>query len=125
MSAAGVMNRLFTQHGSEIHTAFPARVLSRSGDTARIQPLFQYNGAPQAPLEGGPIPRSVRKFEEVTETVEGTATHWTRAKPPESGDIVYCVVAEQTLGSAWKGGSTDRVGELHHQLGDAVIVAIF
>ena len=119
------MNVLFTQHGAEIHTAFPARVLSCSGDTAKIQPLFNFNGAPAAPLEGIPVPQSVRKAETVTETVDGVTTHWTKLKPPEAGDIVYCVVAEQTLGSAWKGTGTDRVGQLHHEPGDAVIVAVF
>lgn len=119
------MNTLFQQHGAAIHTAFPARVLSCSGNTAKIQPLFNVNGAPAEPLEGIPIPQSVRKAQVVTETVDGTETHWTKLLPPEAGDIVYCVVAEQTLGSAWKGKSMDRVGELHHQMGDAVIVAIF
>lgn len=119
------MNALFAQHGAAIHTAFPAKVLSCSGNTAKVQPLFNFNGAPATPLDGVPVPQSVRKAEVVTETVEGTTTHWTKLLPPQAGDIVYCVVAEQTLGSTWKGKSADRVGNLHHQLGDAVIVAIF
>lgn len=125
MSAAGTMNALFASHGAAIHTAFPAKVLSCNGTTAKIQPLFNFNGAPSTPLEGIPVPQSVRKAEVITETVEGVPTHWTKLSPPSVGDIVYCVVAEQTLGSAWKGKSADRVGNLHHQLGDAVIVAIF
>ena len=125
MSAAGTMNALFESHGAAIHTAFPARVLACSGTTAKVQPLFNFNGAPAAPLDGVPVPQSVRKAEVVTETVEGSTTHWTKLLPPEIGDIVYCVVAEQTLGGTWKGKSADRVGNLHHQLGDAVIVAIF
>lgn len=119
------MNALFNSHGAAIHTAFPARVLACNGTTAKIQPLFNYNGAPSAPLDGVPVPQSVRKARVVTETVDGFATHWTELLPPETGDIVYCVVAEQTLGGTWKGKSADRVGGLHHQLGDAVIVAVF
>ena len=47
------MNALFAQHGAAIHTAFPAKVLSCSGNTAKVQPLFNFNGAPATPLDGG------------------------------------------------------------------------
>jgi hypothetical protein len=90
-----------------------------------VQPLFNINGAGSVPIDGVPVPQSVRKYAVKTETVEGTTTHWTEAVPPSAGDIVYCVCAEQTLGSSWKGVAVDRIGDLHHQLGDAVIVAIF
>ena len=119
------MNGLLERQGASIHTAFPARVLSCSGTTAKIQPLFNFNGQPSSPLDGVPVPQSVRKAQVVIEVVEGTTTHWTKLVPPEAGDIVYCLVAEQTLGGAWKGKNVDRVGQLHHQLGDAVIVAVF
>lgn len=125
MSIVGNMNRVTDRAGAAIHTAFPAKILSVSGSTAKVQPLFNYNGSAAAPIESVPIPKSVRKALVVTETVDGVSTHWTKLIPPEPGDIVYCLVAEQTLGNAWKGQSIDRVGGLHHQLGDAVIIAIF
>ncbi len=108
MSIAGSIDNLMEASGAQIHTAFTAKILSVSGDTAKIQPLFLYAGAKQAPISGVPIPQSVSK-----------------AKPVEPGDIVYCVCAEQTLGGSWKGQYTERVGRLHHQLSDAVIIAVF
>lgn len=125
MSAAGQLHQLMNQNGASIHTAFPAKVLSCNGTTAKVQPLFTFAGNPSTPIDGVPVPQSVRKAVVQTETVEGVATHWTELKPPEAGDIVYCLCAEQTLDGAWKGKATGRVGNLHHQLGDAVIVAIF
>ena len=125
MSAASKMNAILNQSGAAIHTAFPAKVLSCDGTTAKVQPLFTFAGAPAAPIDGVPVPQSVRKASVETEIVDGFATHWTKLTPPEAGDIVYCLCAEQTLDGTWKGKTSGRVGELHHQLGDAVIVAIF
>lgn len=133
MALAGSLDNIMEASGAQIHTGFPAKVLSVSGDTAKIQPLFYYAGAKQGALSGVPIPQSVRKAKVVEEKVVDTydngsktyTTHYTKLVPPEPGDIVYCLCAEQTLGSSWQGQYTGRVGRLHHQLSDAVIIAIF
>lgn len=125
MSAAGKMNDMMDRSGAAIHTAFPAKVISCNGKTAKVQPLFNYAGQGSTPIDGVPVPQSVRKYSVKTETVEGVTTHWTETSPPTAGDIVFCLCAEQTLGGSWKGSAVDRVGNLHHQLSDAVIVAIF
>lgn len=125
MSAFSNFNSSIDNNMAAIHTGFPAKVLSCDGTKAKVQPLFTVGGVAAQPIDGVPVPQSVRKAETVTETVEGQETHWTKPSPPSAGDIVYCVCAEQTLGASWKGSQTDRVGGLHHQMGDAVIVAIF
>lgn len=125
MSVAAKMNTMLNQNSAAVHTAFPARVLTCSGTEAKVQPLFNYNGKGASPIDGVPVPQSVRKYKVRTEVADGVTTHWTETVPPQAGDIVYCLCAEQTLGGAWRGEAIDRVGDLHHQLGDAVIVAIF
>lgn len=125
MSSVSAMNKIMERGGATIHTGFPAKVLTCNGSTAKLQPLFNYNGQAATPLDGVPVPKSVRKFSVVEEVAGGTITHWTKASPPEPGDVVYCLCAEQTLGASYKGTPTGRVGNLHHQLSDAVVVAIF
>nr|DAY04081.1 MAG TPA: hypothetical protein [Caudoviricetes sp.] len=125
MSIQSNLSGILSRSGEGLHTAFTAKVLASDGATATVQPLYSPSGAPAVPLEGVPIPRSVRKAETVTEATADGPTHWTKLTPPEAGDIVLCVCTEHVLGDSWRGGSVSRVGDIHHQMGDAVIAAIF
>ena len=115
MSIQSNLSGILSRSGEGLHTAFTAKVLASDGTTATVQPLYSPSGAP----------RSVRKAETVTEATADGPTHWTKLTPPEAGDIVLCVCTEHVLGESWRGGSVSRVGDMHHQMGDAVIAAIF
>ena len=125
MSAANTINNLLDFSGLQIHTAFPARIISISGNTATVQPLFNTNGTMTAPIAGVPLPQSVLKPSPQSETVEDDEVEWTEYVPPDPGDIVYCVCAEKPLGSTWRGSAENNPGGLHHRMGDAGIVAVF
>ena len=105
----------------DLHTAFLGKILSVSGDTAKIQPLGltkEIGGEAQsyAPVSSVPITNQARyKFKVNGEEVT--------AKPIENGDIVICVCCDRDITDAKRGKSVlPPIG--HHTMSDCVIVGI-
>ena len=67
MSIQSNLSGILSRSGEGLHTAFTAKVLASDGATATVQPLYSPSGVPAVPLEGVPIPQSVREAETVTE----------------------------------------------------------
>lgn len=110
---------------SGIHTAYLAKVLSVSGNTAKIQPLGLYTAADgttkaQSVLTQVPILEHVRHYTLVKQSLsvdvsEGwgsisPSTHPTgdnvghlKIEPLRAGDIVVCLCCEQNISEAKRG----------------------
>lgn len=105
----------------DLHTAFLGKVLSVSGNSAKVQPLGltkEIGGKAEsyAPVSSVPITNHARyKFKIKGEEV--------KAEPIENGDIVICVCCDRDITEAKQGRSVlPPVG--HHTMSDCVIVGI-
>lgn len=122
MSLATAIKNIVEEESKKIHVAFLAKILSVSGNKAKIQPLGlikDYGGAAkkQAPLTGIHIARSARY--KISSNKDGEAVLTAIAK----GDTVLCVCCDRNIDSALKGeNSLPPVG--YHNQSDCVIVAI-
>lgn len=140
MSLQKLINDSIDERLKSLHCAFIAKILSVSGDKARIQPLGltkQYGGTAQkqAVISNVHISRSAlykftRKdityvtnvnFGAKTTTKETTAV--CEAIPIQAGDIVICVCCDRNIDAALKGkNELPPVG--FHNKSDCVIVSI-
>lgn len=131
---------------SGIHTAYLAKVLSVSGDTAKIQPLGLNQHADgttsnQSVLTQVPIAQHVRHFTLVKQSMSisdtwsgggsiSPATHPTgdnvghlKIEPIRAGDIVVCICCERNISEAKKGvNSITPAGR--HDMSDSVIIGL-
>lgn len=121
MSFNTTLNKLIDEKLKSLHVAFLAKVLSVSGNKAKIQPLGltrQYGGTAQkqAVITGVHIAESARN----KLSTEKSAVV---LKPLAIGDIVICVCCDRNIDSALKGeNALPPVG--YHNQSDCVIVAI-
>ena len=111
-----------------LHTAYLAKVISVSGNTAKIQPLGLYQNQgekeeKQSVLTAVPIMKNVKKFKLTTISVcEGSWTGY-QPYPREAGDIAVCICCERNITEAKKGKNVlPPVG--HHQMSDSIIIGI-
>lgn len=106
----------------DLHTAFLGKVISVSGDSAKVQPLGmtkEIGGAakPFAPVSSVPITQQARYKLKVS----GEAV--VSASPIESGDVVICVCCDRDITAAKQGKSVLPPAG-HHTMSDCVIVGI-
>lgn len=132
----------------DVHTAYLAKVLSVSGDTAKIQPLGMTKevgkeAIAQSPLSN--IPIATHKFKEVSASVVTGVTlstkktdgyvssaslnvtketiNFLQEENVKKGDIVVCICCERNITEAKKGKNTELpVG--HHSMSDSIIIAV-
>ncbi len=148
IGAQTIINDLIDEKLLALNTAFLAKVISVSGNSAKIQPLNrvkQYGGAAktQAVLTDVPIlhnakyklkPVDVEYVESISTThsagyVSSVTAHKKTLKTYEregisKGDIVFCVCSDRDSTEAKRGNiSTPPVG--HHNQSDAFIVGIY
>lgn len=105
----------------DLHTAFLARILSVSGNAAKIQPLGLTketggNAKAYAPVSSVPITRQARFKLSVD---DGILT----AYPISSGDIVICICCDRDITEA-KRGNNSLPPTGHHSMSDCVIVGV-
>lgn len=119
------------------HTAFLAKVIQVTANTATIQPLNMIKAVggqakKQAVLQNVPILQNAKKFKikkikTSSETVQGQShTHEIEVLEVveiEIGDIVYCLCAERDITETRRGNfATPARG--HHMLTSAIIVGV-
>jgi hypothetical protein len=127
-----VLSELIEQKLLNLHTAFFAKVLSVSGNNAKIQPLnmIKANGkqAQKQAVITVPIMKNVRKFSTKTVTVTTEMDDKFSMTIPtistiSAGDIVYCLCGERDITETKKGNfATPPTG--HHRISDAVVVGV-
>lgn len=105
----------------DLHTAFLARILSVSGNAAKIQPLGLTketggNAKAYAPISSVPITQQARFKLSVD---DGVLT----ASPISSGDIVICICCDRDITEA-KSGNNSLPPPGHHSMSDCVIVGV-
>ena len=135
MSFTTIINDIFDEKLKSLHVAFIAKILSISGNTAKIQPLGltkQYGGTAQkqSVLTGVRIAESARQkitTKEITYVYNANGDKKTETivvpSPLSVGDIVICVCCDRNIDAALKGeNSLPPVG--YHMQSDCVIVAI-
>ena len=140
MSMSTVLKNMLEENNMNLNGAFLAKILSVSGNKAKIQPLGLTKGygteaRKQAPITKVHIANSARykitakEIEYVTEV--GFAAFSTQTKketiavatPIKAGDIVLCVCCDRNIDAALKGeNALPPVG--CHNKSDCVIVAI-
>ena len=120
-----------------LHTAYLAKVLSVSGNRAKIQPLgmtkaYGANAQKQSVLTSVPILKSAYKVKEKkityitdvdfdTKKVTKETTTISEIVPISAGDIVLCDVCERDITDA-KNGNNVIPALGHHNMSDSVIV---
>lgn len=118
MSAATeVINTLINNALMQTHTAFCGKVISVSGNLAKVQPLNMVkanggNAQKQAVIPNVPILQPAYKS---TETLKNNI---------KAGDTVFCVCAERDITETRK-GIFALPARGRHNLSDAVIVGKF
>ena len=105
----------------DLHTAFPARVLSTSGNLAKIQPMGltkEVGGTAKsyAPLASVPVTKQAQ-YKVSVEDGE------LKASPLEPGDIVICVCCDRDITEA-KCGRDVLPPAGHHNMSDCIIVGV-
>jgi hypothetical protein len=131
-TSSNVLNDLIEQKLLSLHTAFFAKVISVSGNNAKIQPLnmIKANGkqAKKQAVMTVPILKNVRKFATKTVTITTEMDDKFSITIPtvstiSSGDIVYCACGEREITDNKKGKfSVPTTG--HHRMSDAVIIGV-
>lgn len=129
--ASSVINGIIEQKLLNLHTAYFAKVISVSGNTAKIQPLNMVkavgkNAKKQAVMTV-PILQNVKKFKEGTRTItvsgERVSFSVLEAVSISAGDTVLCLCGERDITETKKGNfAIPPVG--HHRLSDSVIVGV-
>lgn len=115
----------------QIHTAYLGKVLSISGNTARIQPLTKYKALQGQSKEQSTttaiIPPNIKfKTEEITYLVSETSSRTKTVVVPASlavGDIVYVGVCDRDITYAKKGVISEATHR-HHDINDGVILRV-
>lgn len=112
----------------QVHTAFVGKILSVSGNSAKVQPLSmikQMDGRAIKPavLSDVPICGNVRHVSSKTITVEGTSFEVPVLTNPVAGDVVLCLCADRDS-SVTRRGNFAEPSWGHHSLSDAFIVGL-
>lgn len=142
MGAYKYFDELMENKLSGLHTAYLAKVLSVSGNTAKIQPLGMYkdnngNVKKQSILTKVPIANHVRHYTLVKQTLSihgdcsiSPSTHPTadnighvKVEPLRAGDIVVCICCERNISEAKNGNNTVLV-KGRHSMSDSIIIAL-
>lgn len=119
------------------HTAFCAKVIQVSENTATIQPLNMIKAVGkqakrQAVLQHVPILQNAKKFkikkintsrEEIQEESHSHEVEIWEVVGVEKDDIVYCLCAERDITEARRGNFSIPPTR-HHELSDAIIIGI-
>lgn len=125
-----------------LHTAYLAKVLSVSNNTAKIQPLglvTDENGSnyKQSVLTSVPICEHVRHYTLVKQTISfsgdgsiSPSTHPTgenvghiKIEPIKAGDIVVCICCERNISDAKKGVNA-IIPAGRHSMSDSIIIGV-
>lgn len=140
MGHLSILNDLMEEKLLSLNTAFIAKVLSVSGNTAKIQPLnmvkqYGKKAEKQSVLSSVPILNNARyklsaaSIEYVssvnfdTKSVSKKTLNTCKRESISKGDIVFCVCADRDITEARRG--KEAVPSLgHHSQSDAVIVGI-
>ena len=130
MSLQKLINDVFDEKSKSLYVAFIAKILSVSGNKAKIQPLGltkQYGGTAQeqSVIAGVHISQSaLYKFSTDTISFDDGETHSLGViEPIAAGDIVLCVCCDRNIDAALKGrNELPPVG--CHNKADCVIVSI-
>ena len=142
MGSYKFLDMLMEQKINSVHTAYLAKVLSVSGNTAKIQPLGMYEDAngklkKQSVLSNVPIAKNVWHYTLVKQTMSvsgdcslsptvhptGDNVGHIKIEPIKAGDIVVCICCESNISDAKKGENTLTVGA-RHSMSDSVIIAL-
>lgn len=109
------------------HTAFCGKVLSVSGDFAKVQPLNMIKNAGETPqkqavIQQVPILKPTTRIKRVT--LDGEECDVIMESNIAAGDTVFCVCAERDITETRK-GNFDTPVQGRHSLSNAVIVGKF
>lgn len=129
MSFSTMVKNIVEEESKKIHCAFLAKILSVSGEKAKIQPLGlirDYGGTAkkQAPITNVHISSSAR-YKITSKTITCDGVRQTVAVPTSiaKGDVVLCVCCDRNIDAALKGqNSLPPVG--YHNQSDCIIVSI-
>lgn len=148
MGILSVLNNMIENKLRALHTAYLAKVLSVSGNTAKIQPLgyvkaYGEAAQKQSPLSNVPIAtqkivnETIEVVDKVSLELEKDGDNVTDVKlnitnktvtipqveSISAGDIVICVCCERDITQAKNGNNTvPAIG--HHSMSDSVIVGV-
>ena len=111
-----------------LHTAYLAKVLSVSGNTAKIQPLgltkeIGEKAMKQSVLTAVPIMQTVKKFKIKTIPVGDHTWSGYQPFPIEAGDIAVCICCERNITDAKKGRNVLPPSG-HHNMSDSIIIGV-
>lgn len=122
-----IIDTLIEQRLLNLHTAYFAKVLSVSDDTAKIQPLFMAKEkgekAQKRAVLTAPILKNVKKLSTQTMTINGSSVTLPKVTNIEEGDVVYVMCAERDISEA-KHGKCYVPALGHHRISDSVIVGV-
>lgn len=112
----------------QMHTAFVGKLISVSGNTAKVQPLSmikQRDGKLIKPavLPSVPICGNVKKIGQKTITIEGQSFTVPELSGLSGNEIVLCVCSERDSSETRRGKMSEPAFG-HHSLSDAFIVGI-
>ena len=128
MGNGSIIQMMIEQALLNTHTAFFAKVISVSGNTAKIQPLNMIkavggNAQKQAVIQSAPVLQNVRKFKKKQIALEEQTITVYEPTPIAAGDIVYCLCAERDSTETKKGKfAVPTYG--HHSISDAVVIGV-
>lgn len=151
MSGASFINSAIDKRLLDLNVAFLAKVLSISGEAAKIQPLGMIKqvgeaAKAKAPITNVPIIKSAqyKLTEKTIEYVSSVSISTSKSdgyvtsvspnvtkktekilvkSPLKAGDIVFCVCADRDITEARNGkNTTPSIG--HHSISDCVIVGV-
>lgn len=125
MSMSTVVKKIIDNKIDNLSVAFLAKILSVSGNKAKIQPLGLTKGSgdtvrKQAVLTGVHISSSA-KYKFSTTIIEGKTV--AAPTPIQKGDVVLCVCCDRNIDAALKGENSLPPAGCHNK-SDCVIVAI-
>lgn len=126
-TASTVINGMIEQKLLNLHTAYFAKVISVSGNKAKIQPLNMIKAtgkeAKKQSVITVPILENARKFSTKKIKVESTEITIPTVEKIEAGDIVYCLCGERDITDT-KNGEFAIPPLGHHRLSDSVIIGV-
>lgn len=111
-----------------LHTAYLAKVLSVSGNTAKIQPLgltkeIGEKAMKQSVLTSVPIMQTARKFKTKSISVGDHTWSGYQPCPIEAGDVAVCICCERNITDAKKGRNVLPPSG-HHKMSDSIIIGV-
>ena len=129
MNGINYIDNAIKQAILDVHTTYLAKVISISGNVARLQPLTIYKALGGEAKEPSPttaiIPPNLKIGEKtITYMVSDTQTETTTVLVPENlsvGDIVQVGVCERDISNAIKGIISEATNR-HHDINDGIIL---